>query len=36
MPRSAPEVMEVADLVLPTGCEDDGVAEYLEELLGRS
>jgi hydroxymethylpyrimidine pyrophosphatase-like HAD family hydrolase len=34
MPRSAPEVMEVADVVLPTSCEEDGVAEYLEELLG--
>ena len=33
MPRSAPEVMEVADLVLPTGCEEDGVEEYIEELL---
>ena len=34
MRQSAPEVMEVADVVLPTGCEDDGVAEYIEELLG--
>jgi len=33
MPRSAPETTAVADLVLPLGSEEDGVAAYLEELL---
>ncbi|MEN8148625.1 MAG: HAD family hydrolase [Planctomycetota bacterium] len=33
MPGSARETIDAADLVLPTGCEDDGVAEWIEGML---
>jgi Cof subfamily protein (haloacid dehalogenase superfamily) len=33
MPRSSPDVLAAADLVLPEGSEEDGVARYVERLL---
>ena len=36
MPGSFRETVDAADLVLPNGCEDDGVARWIEEMLARS
>ena len=33
MPGSARETVDAADLVLPEGCEDDGVARWIERML---
>lgn len=33
MPGSAREATDAADLVLPEGCEDDGVARWIEAML---
>lgn len=33
MPESAPEVVAAADIVLPFGPEEDGVARFIEDLL---
>ncbi len=34
MPVSDPMVTAAADIVLPSGPEEDGIAEWIEEMMG--